>query len=284
MVLCPFIFVYTSSDSPQLKPQPAEVASIHWVSLRALLSSSLRTYENVDVSDRFTRQGGPLLCMACRFTIGWMQFPAIRLVPTESVYSSSVPGFIPEEKTKAWWWPWNDSSSTPDRPLLLWGITLGVLGDFLDRLPPYTAIKLWKYPTFTPPDLRLIVTLLTYPLRKRNMLQLQAGIRGNQTAIDSQTAALPVTTARMTTGEAGVSGIINNNMDDDATKLDWRSSEGGTTFHAVGILLMGYYARLRLAVAVFLVWRAVTGGVVAFFAWKLLLHWRRPVNILRNRA
>lgn len=260
MVLCPFIYVYTSGDSPSLKPQPTEVASIHWISLRALLSSSLRTHESVDVSDRFAKQGGPLLRIICRSIIGRMKFPAIHLVPTESVYSSFVPGFIPEDKKKLHQL-WNKSASSGDpNPLLMWGLTLGVLGDLLDRLPPYNATKLWIYPTFTTPDLRLIAMALTYQVRKRNMLQLRSHIQGNQTAVDSQSEALPV--AKETD---------ENVVEEGPKRLDWRSSEypyGG--YHALGVLLSGYYDQLRLAVLVFLAWRVAATGIVAFSVWRFL--------------
>ena len=283
MVLCPFIYVYTCSDSPQLKPQPTEVASTHWVSLRALLSSSLRTQEYVDVSDRFTRQGGYLTRMACRSIIGWMQFPAIRLVPTESLHCNSVPGFIPEtedfpdslslfQRLKKW--SMDNKSTSPhnsnnnNRSLLLWGLTLGILADFLDMLPPHTAVSLWTYPNFTTLDLRLIVTILTYQLRKRNMLQVKSGDRGNQTAVDSQTAALPV--VRRTGLDYDQNAVGTGKF---GRQLDWRSSEHQEReFYAVGVLLKGYYNRLRVAIMVFLAWRAVAGGVTAYFVWKLLRY------------
>ena len=280
MVLCPFIYVYTCSVSPQLKPQPTEVASTHWVSLRALLSSSLRTQESVDVSDRFTQQGGYLTRLACRSIIGWMQFPAIQLVPTESLHCNSVPGFIPETEDSPsdslsllfQRFKTNKSTSTHNnRPLLLWGLTLGILADFLDMLPPYTAISLWTYPNFTTPDLRLIVTILTYRLRKRNMLQVKSDDRGNQTAVDSQTAALPVV-RRTENNDVGPAGKFGVGVP-GSQQLDWRSSENQEReFYAVGVLLKGYYDRLRVAIMVFLAWRVAIGGVATYSAWKLFRY------------
>jgi hypothetical protein len=42
-----------------------------------------------------------------------------------------------------------DGEGAYPSPLLLWGLTLGILADFLDMLPPHQAVQLWKYPTFT---------------------------------------------------------------------------------------------------------------------------------------
>lgn len=278
MVLCPFIFLLTSSHSPTLKLQPSEVASAHWVSLRALLSPSLRTVEYVDLSERYASRGGFLTRLGYRSIMGLMEFSAIRLVPTESLQCSSVPGFIPDDSNKtflspfqrwkAWYLSGQEDSSDRSRPLLLWGLTLGILADFLDMLPPHNAVHLWKYPTFTPLDLRLIVSLLTYRLRKRNALRVKTGGRPNVTAVDSQTAALPVTQEEdadpdHNPNEVGIGGMGVGRYYGPSSK----DSENGTT-HAVGIMLRGYYDRLRVAMYVFLAWRLAAGSIAALYAWK----------------
>jgi hypothetical protein len=38
----------------------------------------------------------------------------------------------------------------------------------------------------------------------------------------------------------------------------------------VGIMLRGYYQRLRVAIWVFLAWRTVLGSAAAFTAWRFL--------------
>ena len=280
MVLSPFIFLSTRPALPTLQPQPTEVASTHWVSLRALLSPSLRTTELVDVSDRFVKQGGPLVRLACRSTIGWMQFSAIHLIPTESLQCNSVPGFIPSaERSPASssllqkWTAWTSRGQLAhrNRPLLLWGLTLGILADFLDMLPPHTAVQLWGYPTFTAPDLQLIVKCLTYHLRRRNLVTARSSLRSNQTAVDSQTAALPVAKETDVDGrsDVGIGGLGVGGYREAASP---RGSEG--SFYAVGILMKGYYDRLRIAIAVFLAWRAAAGSIAVFYAFRFL----------RNRA
>ncbi|KAH8423000.1 NUDIX hydrolase [Aspergillus melleus] len=272
MVLCPFIFLMTRSDSPPLRLQPTEVASTHWVPLRALLSPSLRTVENVDMSQRLSNMGGIILRFVYRCTLGMMQFSAVRLRPTESLQSNTTPGLIPDDyleppvSSLRRWMTWSSGrQSDPakqERPLLLWGLTLGILADFLDMLPPHTAVQLWKYPTFTTPDLWLIVTVLTYRLRKRNQLQVQSGARPSNTAVDGQTAALPVTQTTDDNNEVGIGGLGVGRYYGLSDKVPDGSK------YAVGMLLKGYYSRLRVAVSIFLAWRAVLGSLAAVYTWR----------------
>ncbi|KAJ5645481.1 hypothetical protein N7507_011492 [Penicillium longicatenatum] len=274
MVLCPFVFLTTRSDSPTLKLQPTEVASTHWIPLKALLSSSLRTVEYVDMSQRFARQGGFLTRMAVRSLMGFMQFSAVRLLPSETQRCTSVPGFVPDEnmqpsliqKVKSWCLSNQADSGEADRPLLLWGLTLGILADFLDMLPPNTAVQMWKYPTFTVPDLRLIVSILTYNLRKRNKQMVKLGARPSNTASDGETAALPVTPEATSHdhNEVGIGGLgVGRYYGPTDRAVD------GTSY-AVGIMLQGYYDRLRVAIYVFLAWRMTLGSAAAFTAWRFL--------------
>lgn len=147
MILCPFIFVLASPV--KLSLQSAEVASAHWVPLRYLLSPQ-RTREAVDVSNRMSRN--PLVKQSLRYMLGPMTFPAIRLIPSESC------GQSPED-------------------LQLWGLTLGIIADFLDM---FQAVEL-EYPTFATPDLRFILWIITYSLRWSSRIR-----RPN---VDSTTAA-----------------------------------------------------------------------------------------------
>ncbi|KAJ6053931.1 uncharacterized protein N7446_009943 [Penicillium canescens] len=249
MVLCPFVFVVTSSTIPPLRLQPTEVASIHWVPLRALLSPSLRTVENVDVSQRLrlALPGGFMPRAAIRFLIGQMQFSAIRLIPSESQYCTTVKGFIPNANNQA-------DSTDIARPLLLWGLTLGVMTDFLNMLPPHRSIQEWKYPTFTAPDLRFIVGLMTSGLRKRNTFNATTGTRPR-----------PASDKRCWTGPVGVLGLGVARY----YGLKDRPTDG--TNYAVGILLRGYYQRIRQAIYVFLAWRAVVVSITGILAWRFLL-------------
>ncbi|KAG0157929.1 hypothetical protein PDIDSM_5441 [Penicillium digitatum] len=280
MVLCPLVFLITRSDSPTLRLQPTKVASTHWIPLRALLSPLLRTVEYVDMSQRFARQGGVLTRLVVRSLMGWMQFSAVRLLPSETNQCTTTPGFVPEENTpkpslvqrfKKWCLSGQADSSDTARPLLLWGLTLGILADFLDMLPPHQAVQLWKYPTFTVPDLRLIVSIVTYNLRKRNALNVRSGARPSNTAADSEMATLQVaqgTNVEHDNNEVGIGGLgVGRYYGPADQAID------GTSY-AVGIMLRGYYDRMRMAIWVFLAWRVAIGSIAGVSAWRILRRLR----------
>ncbi|KAF4261940.1 hypothetical protein KXW98_003240 [Aspergillus fumigatus] len=276
MVLCPFVFLSTRSDSPILKLQPAEVASSHWVPLEILLSPSARTVEYVDMSQRFANRGGLIARLLCRSLMGWMEFAAIQLQPSESLNCTTTPNLdtITNQSSPSIFQRWKTCFSTAasvgsTRPLHLWGLSLGILADFLDMLPPHTAVRLWKYPTFTSLDLRFIISLLTYRLRKRNILHVRSGARGDMsnTAVDSQTVALPVLQEVNTQhdyNDVGIGGLGVGRYYGASDNASDRST------YAVGIMLRGYYEKLRVAIYVFLAWRIALGSVAAVYAWKFL--------------
>lgn len=286
MVLCPYIFLLTDKTVPSLQPQPTEVAAIHWVPIRALLSSSLRTLEYVDTSSRMARQGGRFLRLFLRTLLGKMQFSAIRLVPSESLYASSVQGFIPSDRkdgpaalytglaTGAFGVPNSSNPLSHEQPILLWGLTLGVLADLLDMLPPHNAVSLWRFPTFTPPDLQFLIWLVTYTVRKNNADELNTGTipkkanasqkvaAGNQTAVDGTTAAVSMPpavseaepTRLAAKSEVGIGGL----------------GVGTKTKHAVGKLISGYYERMNIAIVLFLLYRTATGAAGAYWLYTKL--------------
>ena len=269
MVLCPFIFIWTSPTSPSLLLQPTEVAATHWVPLRALLSSSLRTRELVDISSRFGKKDGPVLRYMLRFMLGKMMFSAVRLIPSESVFASSIPGFIPDPQKKLTLFSGLargsfgvPSSTTPSGPLLLWGLTLGILADLLEMLPPHNAIELWQYPTFTSPDLRLLVYLFTYKLRQDNARHLSDGTWPSQTAVDASTAAVAVSEAephQTKPNEVGVGGL----------------GAGSKPSYTLSLMLSGYYERVNVAIAVFLAMRVAAAGSLGYYAFRTWKLWRR---------
>lgn len=157
MVLCPFMFLLLSPTPPALSLQPTEVASIHWVPLRTLLSPDFRTFETTDVSDRLARQftgfHGRIIRYGLRLSLGHMFFAAIELQPTTSVFSPFGNDFLGERER-----------------LVVWGLTLGVLADFLDMLPPAGGtLDMWVWPTLTAPDVQLVAKVMTSGLRKRNL-------------------------------------------------------------------------------------------------------------------
>ncbi|KAH8880579.1 NUDIX-domain-containing protein [Thozetella sp. PMI_491] len=278
MVLCPYIFVLTQRDSPRVYPQPTEVAGAHWVPLRALLSPNLRTREYVDTASRMAKPGGPVAQWLLRMTIGRMVFSAVHLLPSESIYASSIEDFIPPKPESRVAELILGSLPVPgeaakhrlafQQPLLLWGLTLGVFADFLDALPPYNAVRLWRYPTFTPLDLRALMWLFTRSLRRNNAGDLSAGTwpaHANRTALDVSTQAIAVTEAeplrlaKMGTrypNEVGIGGL----------------GVGAHPKDAVGRLLAGYYERVNVTIVVFVLYRL---GLASGLGYWLFRQWRR---------
>ena len=184
MVLCPFVYLLLQPNVPPLSLQPAEVHSAHWVPLRWLLAPDLRTQERSDISDRLKPQRGPLAKHFIRATTGQLVFRATLLLPSESLYSMPAPEQTlkpgTEQNNKG-----NITSSAflnsiytlmaPLRtqtqpiipPLRLWGLTLGIVSDLLEKIDVDEAATLWRWPTFSHLDIRLILWLSTRKLRKQ---------------------------------------------------------------------------------------------------------------------
>lgn len=139
MVLCPYIYIMMSPNVPALTLQPTEIHSAHWVSLRALQCPLLSIYKPCDISDRFTKSGGRLTRALIRAVFGQAMFPAIHLVPSESLYCSTAPHFLPStspnDHTKPWL-PLGTKTSHNPQPLILWGLTLGNYPPFLTSNHP----------------------------------------------------------------------------------------------------------------------------------------------------
>jgi hypothetical protein len=257
MVLCPFIFLWTQPDVPPLKLQPNEVASTHWVPLRILLSPKSRTYEYVDVSDRFAKQGGPIIRTVVRSILGKMQFSAIELTPSESLFCSSTAEFFTQEQppkqnlpTQLYnWCTGNNSGLIEKRPLLLWGLTLGMVADFLDQLPPYNAVELWSYPTFTSWDVQLVIYFMSRSLKRRN----EAKLGVSQTAMDSETQAVATGDDPLFVGEQR-----------DQMKAPAKG-KNRTRSYAVGVMLEGYYDIARRGVWIAASARVMVVAILAYF-------------------
>lgn len=221
--------------------------------------------------------------MLIRSVLGKMRFSAVRLIPSESLHCSTTAEFFspPESSTAqpqrsrslasrlyTWYLGDHAGSSERSRPLLLWGLTLGILADFLDQLPPHNAVKLWSYPTFTSPDTCFIIDVLTWSLKSRNKAKLQSNGMVNQTAMDSETEATAVPSGDNPWFIGGLSGGM---------KCDSGNGTGGTgknkaKEYAVGIMLEGYYDMARRGVWISAVMRMC--GTVAL-ALYIVRRFRR---------
>ena len=264
MVLCTFVYLLLRHDLPPLALQPSEVHSAHWLSLRALLVPSLQTVERWDLSKGTARKKGYIAQMLVRATAGSMLFGAIRLKPTESLYDSGN-GFIPESQSPATWTEYatqmisnafaggRTQPPEDDRSLVLWGLTMGIMADFLEMLDLHGTSKLWYWPQFSPWDLRALVSLLTYRFRAQKMRELTA------------------TTGRPGPNEVRVSGYDGATF----TVSSMRRSTGSESGIAGGILLEGYFDRLFKALYVALVVRFGFGLALTAF---IIRRYRRRIR------
>ena len=273
MVLCPFVFIVTRFDLPPLRLQPTEINSAHWVSLRALLAPSLRTFERCDVSDRLSRRGGEILRVCLRLALGQMLFAAVRLIPSESVYCSSVKDFIPEVPNSVLSYSKqiatelvsgdHAASSSRDRPLLLWGLTHGIMADFLDLLPSHKTFKLWSWPTFSPWDIRLAVWLLTHQFRRRKLRELESGFDHSPTLIAEGLDTLGVAEGQDIHG-------VPHRVDMDGLGLSNRGKflAQKPRSGAAGHMFEGYYSLLRKAIAIAVILRCSAGAALAIYVLR----------------
>ena len=256
MVLCPFIFILTCREVPPLQLQPSEVAAVHWISLRALLSSTYRTYESCNISDRLTRQGGWFIRPALRLLFGKMLYPAIHLVPTESLFCSSAQDFIPNENSSSsdivkigrtalnWLSPDHSKIHRTKQPLLLWGLTYGIVNDFLDLLPSHDCRKIWTWPTFSHRDIQLVLWMITYHFRQQRRQSLSTN-----------------TTQPTRIIEEGLATEVERGQIDRLTPVNspHRPSESGVT----GQMLDGYYSLVKKALLITFLCRLGTGSALA---------------------
>lgn len=197
MILCPYVYLLTDAAPPPLRLQPTEIASAHWVPLRALRAPAQLTHEAADVSARLLGPSAGLARHALRLCLGHMLYRAVRLLPSESVVCSSNAGFVPTAISGSGGGSgalaglraalgMSPPSDTP--PLHLWGLTLGVVADLLALLPPppppsppqpgggggggTPPLAFWTYPTFSPPDVRACVWALSWRFRRRKAREL----------------------------------------------------------------------------------------------------------------
>ncbi|KAF2085805.1 hypothetical protein K490DRAFT_45784 [Saccharata proteae CBS 121410] len=280
MVLHPHIFILTTPSPPPLRLQPTEVASCHWVSLRALLSPAHRTHWHEDVSNRLAKQEMGLKRAFLRLMLGKMVFAAINLVPSSSAYCSTIPGFVAGDDTTAppsisttvlaslaALSPSQPSHQSPHPPLLLWGLTLGIMADFLDLLPPHSALKLWTYPTFSPPDVRLALWLTSYTFRRGRERELGFRSDNDAAAKSSDVQVEKVEEGLDGAPPAGISGLGVKQYYGGRLGRKRRVESS-----KVGILLEGYYDIVRWTVKLVVAGRLAVAGAVVVWAVR---WWRR---------
>ena len=265
MVLCPYVHLVMRYDLPPMTLQPAEVKSAHWVPLRALISPHLKTFERQDVSDRFFGKCNSPTRLILRAVVGKLLFTARTLVPTESYYSRLLSDYLPMERPRrsriqsystrmhrAWQGPQSPASGQ-DPPLILWGLTYGILANFLGLMRTNHPASMWDWPTLSPWDIRFAVWAFTYRFRAQK-LEIYARRR--------EAAAGPGK------GNVEICGLDTQTFTASST----RQSDNVDSLDIVGEMLDGYFDRLRTAMWIALAFRL---GVGTLIATLLLRRWRR---------
>lgn len=161
-----------------MRLQPSEVASAHWVPIRALMDPKYSTYWTQDIVGRGAREPSFIARIAGQMLSGPILVAATRLHPSESKFATESNEYLgvsapPELRSSNQTIPLlfarprlakiEDTGAS----LLLWGLTQGVVSDFLDMLPPFDTLKMWVYPSFTLLDVRLACWIFSYRYRKR---------------------------------------------------------------------------------------------------------------------
>lgn len=255
MVLCPFVYLLMRHDIKPLSLQPSEVSSAHWVPLRNLFVPSSETYVRCDIAERLTRHQGYIKQVMLRLLMGQMLFPAILLGPTESLHSMAV-FHMPSDTDMAsaplvqfgfnFHMPIPTSKAKTQPPLLLWGLTLGIVQDFLSRFTQYNTSGLGVWPTFSHWDIRLMLWLMTYTFRSQRLNQIKADYDG-QTYL-----------AKGTIIEKGHTSAVDA---DEQLRQSMRSLQS-ISMH----LIDGYFCRVRKSIMAIWVFRV---GIASFLATRL---------------
>ncbi|KAL6720122.1 hypothetical protein ACLMJK_002043 [Lecanora helva] len=254
MVLCPFVYLQTRHDLPPLALQPSEIHSAHWVSLRSLLLPSLRRSVRCNASERLARHRTPILRIVLRALVGRLVFSAVKLKPTESLYSNPLLN-VSSDKPKS---PsitttltrlFTQNQSDPDdKPMLLWGLTLGIMADLLELLDRPATTKLWSWPTFSPWDIRIVIWLLNHNFRAQKIREIR----------------------QLRSPDGGESEDVQiGGMDDTTYTTSVKRKTGGSEAGVAGMKLLGdYMQRLRNAVIVALALRVGFGAALASYLFR----------------
>ena len=258
MVLCPFVYLQLRYDLPPLALQPSEVHSAYWVPLGNIVSPSLKREVRCDVSDRFTQQRIPLVKMMLRATFGQLVFGAVKLKPTESIYSDSASESALEGQAATYLGSFKtllgnrNQSDADDQPLLLWGLTLAIMADVLEIIDRPATSKLWNWPTFSPWDMRAVIWLLNHKFQSRKIQELTASNEPNHRESDDIQL-----------------GGLDNTTYSTSIKRPGKGSEAGV---AGMTLLADYSQRLRQAAIVALCLRFFIGATFSAFLIRRYGH------------
>ena len=151
-----------------------------------------------------------------------------------------------------------------ERPnLIMWGLTLSVMTDFLDLLPPHSAISLWQYPTFSAPDLAIILNWLNKPSKERTQRLRQHRPRSQKRLIRDQRRAerRAAKAEKKAADDAEYATTVSEAVHEETGNMDY-----------VGLAMLDFYAKIRPAIAITI---GVRAGVVGIGLLVALRQYRR---------
>ena len=256
LILCPYVFIWTKPGLPLPVAQQSEVHSAHWVSIPNLLDPASRTTEAVDISSRLARSYAPdsIFASCIRFVTGQMLFSAISMTATQSVLATPT---SPAKSSNDALPVGQDDFITDisDSPLIMWGLTLAVMTDFLDMLPPHTAISLWSYPTFSAPDLAIFLKWLNTPSRKQTKLRTAKVQSERAQRRAERRAARKLKRAEK---KKETDAVNAQNIVDAIDSQDY-----------VGVAMLDFYAKIRPAIGLTIGFRAGVLGIGLLIAARV---------------
>lgn len=271
MVLCPYVYLLSDAEVGRVRLQPTEVSSAHWVPIAALLDPSARTYERADIVDRFASRWGKTARTVLGWSLGQALYAAVRLRPSESLFSAESETRSSEAMTsnRGGVWTrlreviredtfstlskWGIAEAEPDdsRRLLLWGLTHGITCDFLGLLPTAKGLDWWRWPTLSRSDVRFVVWIVSYRFRK---VKSDAVRMGKMSDVNS-----PV--------------IIGEGLGTKSLNQSSGASRSpATIYSAAGFLLDGYFEQIQKAVYICFVLRFLFGSAGV---WYLIRRYQR---------
>lgn len=192
-------------------------------------------------------------------------FAAVRLVPSESLVSLQSPRLSSlksqrarQQNVRAWLGLGKTQAPAPD--LLLWGLTFGIMADFLDLVAPEDSLELWThlwtYPTFSLLDVRLMIWALGYRFRAEKYQKMLQNPYADSEPIEVglENESMPAIKSEVTS--------------ERSASPEKKSMRKGSRSSRVGFMLDGYYDIIRLAVRIVFIGRGVTTAAAIVWLWR----------------
>ncbi|CAG8740725.1 520_t:CDS:2, partial [Gigaspora margarita] len=132
MILCPYVFLQLTQETPPIEISGSEVDSTHWIPLSVFFNPQITQKWNpasIDLSSRIAPKSWILQYVLKTF-IGRMHFHCIDLPQ----FGSVAPSISGENSNRAELSKYSESHVGPVTTLRLWGLTLQMTSDLIDMM------------------------------------------------------------------------------------------------------------------------------------------------------